>query len=83
MTQILGIPGSLRKASHNTSLLRTASDLAPDDISIQVFDLSPLPLYNDDLAKDDLQPAVSDFRNRITSYFTKLLLFSDKIRLNY
>jgi chromate reductase len=65
MTQILGISGSLRKASYNTSLLRTASDLAPDGISIQIFNLSPLPLYNDGLAKDDLPSAVIDFRNNI------------------
>ena len=65
MTQILGISGSLRKASYNTSLLRTASDLMPDDNSIQIFDLNPLPLYNDDLAKDVLPSAVNNFRNSI------------------
>jgi len=65
MKQILGISGSLRKGSYNTSLLRTASELVPDGISIQIFDLSPLPLYNDDLAKDNLPSAVNDFRNSI------------------
>ena len=65
MAQILGISGSLRKASYNTSLLRTASELIPDGISIQIFDLSPLPLYNDDFAKEDLPPAVNDFRTSI------------------
>ncbi len=65
MTQIIGISGSLRKASYNTSLLRTASELLPDGISIQIFDLSPLPLYNDDLSKGDLPSAVNDFRNSI------------------
>lgn len=65
MTQILGISGSLRKGSYNTSLLRTASELLPDSISIQIFDLSPLPLYNDDLAKDNLPSAVNDFRSSI------------------
>ena len=29
------------------------------------FNLSPLPLYNDDLAKDDLPSAVNNFRNSI------------------
>jgi chromate reductase len=65
MTQILGISGSLRKASYNTAMLRTASDLVPDGISINIFDLNPLPLYNDDLAKDDLPSVVNDFRNSI------------------
>ena len=65
MTQILGISGSLRKASYNTLLLRTASDLAPDGISIHIFNLISLPLYNDDLAKDNLPSAVNDFRKSI------------------
>ena len=65
MTQILGISGSLRKASYNTSLLCTASGLAPDGISIQIFDLSPTPLYNDDLAKDNPPPAAIDLRKSI------------------
>lgn len=65
MTQILGISGSLRKASYNTLLLRTANDLVPDGVSIQIFNLNQLPLYNDDLAKDDPPSAVNDFRNSI------------------
>ena len=65
MTQILGISGSLRKASYNTALLRAASALVPDGISIQIFDLNPLPLYNDDLAKDGIPAPVNDFRNSI------------------
>ncbi|MCD6476396.1 MAG: NAD(P)H-dependent oxidoreductase, partial [Anaerolineaceae bacterium] len=65
MRQILGISGSLRKASYNTSLLRTASVLTPDSVSIQIYDLSPLPLYNDDLARDNPPQAVNDFRSSI------------------
>ena len=65
MTHILGISGSLRKASYNTALLRAASGLVPDGFSIQIFNLSPLPLYNDDLAKDDIPAPVNDFRNSI------------------
>ena len=65
MTQILGISGSLRKASYNTSLLRTATELVPDGVSIHIFDLSPLSLYNDDLAKDDIPASVNDFRSNI------------------
>ncbi len=65
MTQILGISGSLRKASYNTAILHTASDLLPDGVFMKIFDLSPLPLYNDDLAKDDIPAPVNDFRNNI------------------
>ena len=65
MIHILGISGSLRKASYNTALLRAASALVPDGISIQIFDLNPLPLYNDNLAKDGIPAPVNDFRNSI------------------
>ena len=49
MTQILGISGSLRKASLNTSLLRAAAELAPDGVSVEVHDLRDVPLFNSDL----------------------------------
>ena len=65
MTNILGISGSLRKASYNTALLRTAQELALSGSSIEIFDLSPLPLYNEDLAEDGSIPAVLDFRSHI------------------
>ena len=65
MIKILGISGSLRKASYNTALLRTACDMVPDGISIETFDLSQLPLYNDDLAEDDPPSSVLDLRNSI------------------
>ena len=65
MIKILGISGSLRKASYNTELLRTACDVVPDGSSIETFDLSPLPLYNDDLAEDDPPSSVLDLRNSI------------------
>lgn len=66
MVKIVGISGSLRKASYNTALLRTALGMAPEGSSIEIFDLSPLPLYNDDLAQDNTPLSVIDFRNSIT-----------------
>ena len=65
MIHILGISGSLRKVSYNSALLRAASELVPDSVSIQIFNLSSLPLYNDDLAKDDIPAPVNDFRSSI------------------
>lgn len=48
---ILGIAGSLRRASYNRALLRAARELAPDGIEIEIFDrLGELPLYNPDVA---------------------------------
>jgi chromate reductase, NAD(P)H dehydrogenase (quinone) len=47
--KVLGISGSLRKASYNTMALRAAQKLAPAGITVETFDLAPIPLYNDDV----------------------------------
>jgi chromate reductase, NAD(P)H dehydrogenase (quinone) len=53
--RILGISGSLRRGSHNTSLLRAAASSVPPGVQLGVFDgLADLPQYNADL---DVQPA--------------------------
>ncbi|MDZ7867933.1 MAG: NAD(P)H-dependent oxidoreductase [Rheinheimera sp.] len=51
MTEIrlLGICGSLRKASHNMTLLKTAQQLLPQGVSLQIADLTEVPLFNADL----------------------------------
>lgn len=48
--RILGISGSLRAASINSTLLRAAARLAPPGVVLQVFDgVGQLPLFNPDL----------------------------------
>jgi chromate reductase, NAD(P)H dehydrogenase (quinone) len=52
--QILGISGSLRRGSYNTSLLRTALELRPADAEFELFDaLKTVPPYDQD---DDVDP---------------------------
>lgn len=47
---ILGIAGSLRRASFNRALLRAAQELAPQGMEIEIFDrVGELPLYNPDV----------------------------------
>src|SRR6476661_6484015 len=62
---VLGISGSLRKASYNTAALRTAQALAPAGMTIETFDLSPLPLYNEDVKAVGFPPVVQELRARI------------------
>ena len=45
---ILGIAGSLRKASYNRGALRTAQTLVPDDVRLEIFDLEGIPVFNQD-----------------------------------
>jgi NAD(P)H-dependent FMN reductase len=48
--KILGISGSLRAASINSTLLRAAARLAPPGAIVQIFEgVGQLPLYNPDL----------------------------------
>ena len=49
--RVLGIAGSLRKASFNRALLRAAQELAPKGMEITEFDLASIPLYNEDVEK--------------------------------
>jgi chromate reductase, NAD(P)H dehydrogenase (quinone) len=46
---ILGFAGSLRKDSYNRALLCTAQELCPEGAKIEIFDLSEIPLFNQDL----------------------------------
>ena len=63
--RILGIAGSLRRGSFNAAALRAARDLAPDGMTIEIFDLAPIPMYNDDVRLEGYPPPVADFRARI------------------
>ena len=47
--RILGISGSLRKASFNSGLLRAAREVAPQGMEIEIFDIKDLPFYDGDL----------------------------------
>ena len=48
MTTLLGISGSLRRASFNSGLLRAAKELAPDGTEIVIGSIADIPLYNGD-----------------------------------
>ena len=47
--RVLGISGSLRKASFNSGLLRAAQEIAPEGIETTIFDIKDLPFYNGDV----------------------------------
>lgn len=65
MTRILAISGSLRRASHNTALLRAAATLAPAGVDISVYTgIGDLPLFNPDLEGKEPDP-VKDFGNQL------------------
>lgn len=66
--RILGISGSLRRGSHNTSLLRAAAQLLPPGVELEIYDrLGDLPHYNEDLDLDPAPEPVADLRAEIAS----------------
>lgn len=72
--RILGMSGSLRKKSYNTAALRAAQGLVPDGATMEIFDLTPIPLYNDDIREQGYPPAVQEFRDRIAAADALLLV---------
>jgi len=72
--RLLAISGSLREGSHNTALLRTAAELAPDEVVVERYDaLALLPPFSEDL-EDHEPPAVRHWRDAIAR--ADALLFS-------
>jgi len=41
--RVLGISGSLRKASFNSGLLRAAQEVTPDGMEVSIFDIRDIP----------------------------------------
>jgi chromate reductase len=64
VTRILGISGSLRHGSHNTSLLRAAAEAGGADVDLELYDgLKDVPPYDQD---DDVPPRPASV-SRLTS----------------
>ena len=68
MTTILGISGSLRSGSLNTSLLRAMAGLAPAGTSIEVATIHGIPLYDADAEETDgIPPAVAALKEKVAA----------------
>ena len=65
--KVLGVSGSLRKGSFNTLLLHAAIELAPLGMSITIYDLAPMPMYNDDVRLAGYPAEAQKFRDAIAA----------------
>jgi chromate reductase, NAD(P)H dehydrogenase (quinone) len=64
--KILGISGSLRRGSHNTSLLRAAAASLPPGVRLELYEgLADLPHYDADRDTDPAPEAVARLRGAI------------------
>jgi chromate reductase len=64
---VLGISGSLRKNSLNTAALHACRDLLPAGVTLSIFDITPIPLYNEDVREQGFPPAVQQLREQIAA----------------
>src|SRR6202166_2424505 len=62
---IVGICGSLRKASYNTAALRVAIAQKPAGMNVTVADISQIPPYNEDVRAEGFPPSVETLRRQI------------------
>jgi chromate reductase, NAD(P)H dehydrogenase (quinone) len=64
---LIGISGSLRRQSLNTALLRAAVGLTPANATLEIADISDIPLYNGDVESEGMPAAVSALKDRIAT----------------
>src|SRR5690242_4563901 len=76
MTRLLGISGSLRKASFNSGLLRAAVDLAPEGTTLLAGSIEGIPLYNGDDEREQGIPEAVQVLKRQLAAADGLLLFT-------
>ena len=66
--RVLGISGSLRRDSHNSALLRTAAELLPPSVELELFDgLKQVEPYDQDDDVDNGPEGARAFRDAIES----------------
>ena len=64
--KLLGLSGSLRKGSYNSSLLRAAVALMPDGAELEVGSINGIPLYDGDLeASQGIPSAVQALKAKV------------------
>src|SRR5947199_2595957 len=64
--KVLAISGSLRTGSYNTTLLRAAAEVAPEDVEVVVYDgLKDVPPYDEEDDTETPPAAVAAFREAI------------------
>jgi hypothetical protein len=58
--RILGLAGSLRRASFHRGIVRAAHEVAPEWMSCENFDLARIPYFNQDLEDEGNPESVKE-----------------------
>ena len=65
--KVLGICGSLRKASLNMTALRACADLLPAGMALEIASIEGLPIYNQDIFDAGIPEPVKRVRDKIAT----------------
>jgi chromate reductase len=71
--RILGLAGSLRRASFHRGILRAAHEVAPERMSCESFDLARIPYFNQDIEDEGYPEPVEELREKIRAYEAVLI----------
>lgn len=63
--KLLGICGSLRKGSFNMAALRAAAKQVPDGVTLEIADISGIPLYDNDVYEQGFPVPVETLREQV------------------
>jgi chromate reductase, NAD(P)H dehydrogenase (quinone) len=64
---IVAFSGSLRKSSFNTAAINAAAQLMPENCTIELLDISELPLYNQELDGENTPQQVLTLAQKVAS----------------
>lgn len=65
--KLLGICGSLRKASLNMAALRACSELLPAGMALEIGSIADLPMFNQDVLDEGMPAPVKRFRDQVAA----------------
>lgn len=65
--KVLGICGSLRKASLNMAALRACTDLLPAGMTLEIGSIADLPMFNQDVLDQGMPAPVKRFREQVAA----------------
>ncbi len=71
--RILGLAGSLRRASFHRGIVRAAHEVAPEWMSCESFDLARIPYFNKDVEDEGNPEPVKELREKIRAYDAVLI----------
>jgi chromate reductase len=72
--RILGLAGSLRRASFHRGILRAAHEVGPEWMSCESFDMSRIPYFNQDIEDEGIPEPVEELREKIRAHDAVLIV---------